>query len=107
MSDAAVQTQAGVEAQPVLPVRRVHNFMYCPRLFYYQWVENVFQENADTVEGSRVHRNVDEPSRLEDPAALGFPSGSRMRSLRLESETLGLLGVVDIVEGTEDGAQIV
>jgi len=88
-------------------VRNLHNFIYCPRLFYYQWVENIFQENADTVEGSRVHRNVDEPSRFEDPTQLGFPSGSRMRSLRLESESLGLVGVVDIVEGTDEGAQIV
>jgi hypothetical protein len=30
MSDAPVQTQAGLEAQPPLPVRRLHNFIYCP-----------------------------------------------------------------------------
>jgi len=107
MSNAPVQTQVGVEAQPLLPVRRLHNFIYCPRLFYYQWVENIFQENADTVEGSHVHRNVDAPSRLEDPTQLGFPSGSKARSLKLESETLGILGVMDIVEGGEEGAQIV
>ncbi len=28
-------------------VRNLHNFSYCPRLFYFQWVENIFQENAD------------------------------------------------------------
>ena len=31
----------------------------------------------------------------------------RMRSLRLESEALGLIGVVDIVEGGPDGAEII
>ncbi len=31
MSDAPVQTQAGLETQPPLPVRRLHNFIYCPR----------------------------------------------------------------------------
>lgn len=67
MSNAPLQTQAGLEAQPPLPVRRLHNFIYCPRLFYFQWVENIFQENADTVAGSHVHRNVDKPSRLDDP----------------------------------------
>ncbi len=51
MSDAPVQTQGGLESQPPLPVRRLHNFIYCPRLFYFQWVENIFQENADTVAG--------------------------------------------------------
>ena len=107
MTDAPVQTQAGLEAQPPLPVRRLHNFIYCPRLFYFQWVENIFQENADTVTGSDVHRNVDVPSKLNDPKELGLPEGSKMRSLRLESETLGLIGVVDIVEGGPDGAEVI
>jgi CRISP-associated protein Cas1 len=107
MSDAPVQTQAGLEAQPPMPVRRLHNFIYCPRLFYFQWVENIFQENADTIAGRHVHRNVDAPSRLDDPKELGLPEGSRLRSLRLESESLGLIGVVDIVEGGPDGAEII
>ena len=111
MSDAPVQTQGGLESQPPLPVRRLHNFIYCPRLFYFQWVENIFQENADTVAGSHVHRNVDQPSRLDDEKAkaLGenLPEGAKLRSLRLESESLGLIGVVDIVEGGPDGAEII
>lgn len=110
-TDAPVQTQAGFESQPPMPVRRLHNFVYCPRLFYYQWVENIFQENADTVAGSHAHRNVDAPSRLdaEKLKALGenLPEGSKLRSLRLESESLGLIGVVDVVEGGPDGAEIV
>lgn len=107
MSDAPVQTLGGLESQPPLPVRRLHNFIYCPRLFYFQWVENIFQENADTVAGSRVHRNVDAPSKLDDPKELGLPEGSKLRSLRLESESLGLIGVVDIVEGGPEGAEII
>ena len=46
MSDAACQTQAGLEAQPPMPVRRVHNFIYCPRLFDFQLAENNFQESG-------------------------------------------------------------
>jgi len=107
MSDAPVQTQGGLESQPPLPVRRLHNFIYCPRLFYFQWVENIFQESADTVAGSHVHRNVDAPSKLDDPKELGLPEGAKLRSLRLESESLGLIGVVDIVEGGPDGAEII
>src|SRR5438128_1326177 len=107
MGDAPIQAQAGLAAQPSLPVRRLHNFIYCPRLFYFQWVENIFQENADTIAGSMTHRNVDAPSRLEDPKELGLPEGARLRSLRLESESLGLIGVVDIVEGGPDGAEII
>jgi CRISPR-associated protein Cas1 len=107
MSDAALRTDGSLEAQPCMGVRNLHNFIYCPRLFYFQWVENIFQDNADTVAGSHVHRNVDAPSRLEDPKELGLPEGSKLRSLRLESESLGLVGVVDIVEGGPDGAEII
>jgi CRISPR-associated protein Cas1 len=107
MSETSVSTQAGPEAQPPLPVRRLHNFIYCPRLFYFQWVENIFQENADTVAGSHLHRNVDKPSKVEDPKELDLPEGAKLRSLQLQSETLGLIGVVDIVEGTSEGAEII
>ena len=107
MSDATVQTQGGLESQPPLPVRRLHNFIYCPRLFYFQWVENIFQENADTVAGSHLHRNVDKPSKIQDPKELDLPEGAKLRSLQLQSETLGLIGVVDIIEGTSDGAEII
>jgi CRISP-associated protein Cas1 len=111
MSDAGLQTQGGMEPQPIMPVRRLNNFVYCPRLFYFQWVENIFQESADTVAGSMTHRKVDAPSRLEDEKqkalSENLPEGAKLRSLRLESETLGLVGVVDLVEGGTDGAQIV
>jgi CRISP-associated protein Cas1 len=107
MSDAPIQTQSGLELQPPMPVRRLHNFIYCPRLFYFQWVENIFQENADTVAGSHAHRNVDAPSRLEDPKELGLPEGAKLRSLRLESESLGLIGVVDLMEGGPDGIEVI
>jgi CRISPR-associated protein Cas1 len=107
MSESTLRTDGSLEAQPKIGVRNLHNFIYCPRLFYFQWVENIFQENADTVAGSQVHRNVDAPSRLEDPKELGLPEGSKVRSLRLESESLGLIGVVDIVEGGPDGAEII
>lgn len=103
---APLQTQdAAIETQPPLPVRRLHNFIYCPRLFYYQWVENLFEENADTVAGSHAHRNVDKPSSFEDEKqtalAEGLPKGAKLRSLKLESAALGLVGVIDMIEGGE------
>jgi CRISPR-associated protein Cas1 len=111
MSESALRTDGSLESQPRMGVRNLHNFIYCPRLFYFQWVENIFQENADTVAGSHVHRNVDQPSKLDDEKAkaLGenLPEGAKLRSLRLESESLGLIGVVDIVEGGPDGAEII
>lgn len=110
MSDAGLQTQGGLEAQPVLPVRRLNNYIFCPRLFFFQWVENIFQESVDTIAGAMTHRNVDAPSRLDDEKAKALaenlPEGARLRSLRLESESLGLVGVVDLVEGGPDGVEI-
>lgn len=111
MSEPTLRTDGSMEAQPRMGVRNLHNFIYCPRLFYYQWVENIFQENADTVAGSFAHRNVDAPSRLDEnkAKALGenIPEGTRWRSLKLESESLGLVGVVDVVEGGPDGVEVV
>lgn len=96
------------EPAPMMPVRRLQNYAYCPRLFYYQWVENLFEENADTAEGSAVHRQTDKPSALpEDPKELELPEGARLRSLQIESETLGLVGKIDVCEGTGDGIEVI
>jgi CRISPR-associated protein Cas1 len=111
MPDAALHIEDTVDAQPPLPVRRLHNFLYCPRLAYYQWVENLFEENADTIAGSHAHRNVDKPGRWDDErkAALsdGLSQGQQLRSLKLEDAILGLVGIVDLVEGGPDGAEVV
>lgn len=110
MSESALQTQGGLEAQPVMPVRRLNNYVFCPRLFYFQWVENIFQESADTVAGSHAHRNVDAPSRFDDERKKALsedlPEGAQLRSLRIESESLGLVGVIDLIEGGPKGAVI-
>lgn len=96
------------EPPPPMPVRRLQNYAYCPRLFYYQWVENLFEENADTAAGSAVHRQTDKPSHLpEDPKELALPEGARVRSLQLESEALGLVGKIDVIEGTGDGIEVI
>ncbi len=40
----------------------LNEFVYCPRLFYYEFVEGVFVESADTVRGSAIHQKVDSGS---------------------------------------------
>lgn len=99
MSDAALRTDGSFATQPKLNVRSLHNYIYCPRLFYYQWVENIFQQNADTVEGGYVHRAADRPTRYDDlKEAIELPEDSTIRSMHLESEAHGLAGVVDLIE---------
>jgi CRISPR-associated protein Cas1 len=96
------------EPPPLMPVRRLQNYAFCPRQFYFQWVEGIFLDNADTVEGSATHRQTDKPSALpEDPKELELPEGARLRSLALESEALGLTGKIDVCEGTGDGIEVI
>jgi CRISP-associated protein Cas1 len=109
--DAGLQTPGDLAPQPPMPVRRLHNYLYCPRLFYLQWVENIFEENADTAAGSAAHRQPDQSSRFDEDRATalreGLPEGAKLRSLRLESTALGLVGLVDIIEGGPDGAGVI
>lgn len=107
-SARALTSAATVDDLPPMPVRRLQNYAYCARLFYYQWVEDLFVENADTVGGTATHRQTDKPSALpEDPKELELPEGARLRSLQLESETLGLVGKIDVVEGTSEGIEVI
>lgn len=39
--------------------RMLNEFVYCPRLFYYEQVEGVFVPNADTERGAALHDRVD------------------------------------------------
>lgn len=47
-----------ISAEP-LRARMLNEFVYCPRLFYYEQVEGVFVSNADTERGSAIHEKVD------------------------------------------------
>ncbi len=87
-------------APELLPVRMLNEFVYCPRLAYLEWVQGEWQENADTVEGTFVHRRVDTQSgRLPEPSAEGDESPPlKVRSLKLEAPRLGILAVMDLVE---------
>ncbi len=46
-------------ADDFLRARMLNEFVYCPRLFYYEQVEGVFVSNADTERGSAIHEKVD------------------------------------------------
>lgn len=43
----------------LLPARMLNEFVYCPRLFYYEHVEGVFRHSADTKKGAAEHSRVD------------------------------------------------
>lgn len=108
MDESTLRTfSAPSEDSPRMGVRYLSNYVYCPRLFYYQWVENIFVESADTVAGTATHRQVDKPSRMEAREGFEVPEGASIRSLELESPSLGLVGKIDILEGGPEGCLLI
>lgn len=92
--------EAGVPE--LLPARMLNEFVYCPRLFWLEWVDGEFAHSADTLEGRSVHRRVDkEGGALPDLEAdeADEPDRPRVaRSVMLSSERLGLIAKLDLVE---------
>lgn len=90
---------------PLLPARMLNEFVYCPRLFYLEWVQAEWAESADTESGKRTHRNVDKESgRLPIPEELKDTT-VEARSLLLSAPQEGLIARLDLLEGT-DGAVV-
>jgi len=86
-----------------LPARMVNEFVYCPRLFFYEWVEGVFRESADTLEGSAQHKRVDaRPTEL--PEAGAGEEKIHARSVTLSSERLKVIAKLDLVEAEGSAA---
>jgi CRISPR-associated protein Cas1 len=85
----------------LVPARMVNEYCYCPRLFFLEWVQGRFEDNADTVEGRWVHRVVDQPS---GAASVTDDLAPRVeRSVLLSSEKLGVVAKADLLESTGDG----
>jgi len=59
MGALLVTIETGRNLPDYLPARMVNEFAYCPRLFFYEWVEGLFEESSDTVEGAIQHQRVD------------------------------------------------
>jgi CRISPR-associated protein Cas1 len=86
-----------IELPDYLPARMLNEFVYCPRLFFYEWVEGIFAHSADTIEGKLRHEKLETKS---DP--LPPPDGETQihsRSVHLSSETYRLIAKMDLVEG--------
>ncbi|MEO7861795.1 MAG: CRISPR-associated protein Cas4, partial [Nitrospirales bacterium] len=96
------ETPLSVAEEPLLPVRMLNEFAYCPRLAYLEWVQSEFADSADTVEGRFHHRRVDESPKRQAPkdeSPSDEDTAIHQRSLLLSSERLGLTGKLDLVEG--------
>jgi CRISPR-associated protein Cas1 len=108
IGDDAPKVEQRVES---LPARMLNEFVYCPRLFYYEHVEGVFVESADTVKGAAVHARVDKGKGALPQATSASGAGDEAkpatdgdeihsRSVMLGSERLGVVAKMDLVEAT-------
>jgi len=116
------------ESEPQqIPARMLNEFVYCKRLFYYEFVERVFVESADTLRGESIHQRVDSGSgalpkakrkaesdkskqvegasadaadttpKKPDPQSTE-PEIIHSRSVQMGSERLGVVAKMDLVE---------
>ncbi len=88
-----------VDTPDYLPARMLNEYVYCPRLFYYEWVESVFAHNRETVEGALRHAKLDDRQDALAPAEeLGPDEQLHSRSVTLSSDEHGLIAKMDLVE---------
>jgi len=74
----------------------LNEFVYCPRLFFYEWVEGLFAHSADTVEGALRHEGIEGHADALPPPET--ESKGRARSVMLASDAHGLIARIDLVE---------
>jgi CRISP-associated protein Cas1 len=109
-----------------IPARMLNEFVYCQRLFYYEFVEGVFVESVDTLRGEAIHKRVDsgngalpkakrkseadkanaeagktaeaESTSKESETKAAEPETIHSRSVKMGSERLGVVAKMDLVE---------
>lgn len=83
-----------------LPARMVNEFVYCPRLFFYEWVDGLFRESVDTIEGKVQHKRADAGPRETPPAHDAAAMETiHSRSITLSSDRLKVIAKLDLLEG--------
>src|ERR1019366_778204 len=80
MGALPIQIESKRELPDYLPARMVNEYTYCARLFFYEWVEGLFAESVDTVEGAIQHRRV-------DAKATGLPSAEEIEGKTTDDAT--------------------
>lgn len=87
----------------LVPARMLNEYVYCPRLFFLEWVDQLWASNADVAEGHRRHRRADAGG-----GAVPLPGEGGVRAARaveLASERLGIISKLDLLQG--DHARVV
>lgn len=81
-----------------IPLSFLNAIEYCPRRFYYEFVQGEMLENEFVLEGTLLHQRADEPGLHREEGEV------QINRLYLHSETLRLAGFADIIEEQQDGS---
>jgi CRISPR-associated protein Cas1 len=87
------------ELPEYLPARMLNEFVSCPRLFFYEWVDGLFAHSHDTLDGAFRHEQHDRREH-ELPAAGREGDRIHARSVMLSSDAYGLIARMDLIEGS-------
>ena len=82
-----------------IPARMVNEYVYCPRLFYLEWVQGEWTDSVDTLKGNLAHKRVDKESGSLPESEADEEIDFKARSVFLSAERLGVIARMDIVEG--------
>ena len=74
-----------------LPARMLNEFVYCPRLFFYEWVEGVFRHSNDTVDGTVPGITAEAFEALAAEAKAGCPISKALAGVPSITVTATLL----------------
>ena len=55
---------------PLIPVRMLNEYVYCPRLAHLMWVQAEFAHNEYTVDGIIKHKRMDAPGNVNRHAIM-------------------------------------
>ncbi|MCL1887284.1 MAG: CRISPR-associated protein Cas4 [Kiritimatiellaeota bacterium] len=96
-------TAAMYAEDQLLPISSLSEYVHCPRRFGLKLLEQAWDDNVFTAEGTLLHENVD-TGKNESRGNVKITRSLRLRSLRL-----GITGIADVVEfhrandATDDG----
>ncbi len=91
-----------VELPDYVPARMLNEYVYCPRLFFYEWVDGVFRHNSDTEDGAARHEKHDAREQDLPPSdEIAEQESLKVRSVTLSSDTHRLIAKLDLVEADE------
>ena len=82
----------------VLPLSYINQYAYCPRRFWYMYVQ------AEMIENAHVARGIAHHERAHSEGYNATASGAiARRSVYVYSAALGISGICDVVEEEDDG----